>query len=445
MADKKTSRDLVPEKVQETTFNEILSRQENRECADCKNKSPTWASIDFGVLLCIRCSGYHRNLGPTITRVRSTKLDTWERKNIDIIQNVNNKLANDYWEYKIPKSYKRLDNNASPEECKKFVNEKYIRKSYAPQGHIDPVKEYLEAVRNGTVVERKKEEPKPKEKLPEPKRKRSISLEREEKAKKAENKVTVPQKTFDLLGFEEPTPAPTNVKPTTNNTTGFGFDWNTPATTSTTTNPAPTNGKPDNSFDFFSFGQPTQAPSQTTNNASTPTKQNPEPTPETKKLDILSLYAPAPQPIIPNVGTGYNMNYNNFNPGMMYPGMNNGMNGGMNPGMNGGMNMGGGYGGMNPNPYGNMPMNGGYPQNMNNMGGGYNMNQGGSNQGGMMNNGGGMGYNMNAFPNNGFNGGQNGMNGGQSGFNNFGGGFNNMPTQGQVSSNSYQGMNFYGK
>ena len=37
------------------------------------------ASIDFGVFVCLNCSGAHRALGPTITRVRSAKLDTWNK------------------------------------------------------------------------------------------------------------------------------------------------------------------------------------------------------------------------------------------------------------------------------------------------------------------------------------------------------------------------------
>jgi len=49
--------DTVPEKVQEAIFNDLLSRPENQECADCNSKSPTWVSIDFGVFVCIRCSG----------------------------------------------------------------------------------------------------------------------------------------------------------------------------------------------------------------------------------------------------------------------------------------------------------------------------------------------------------------------------------------------------
>lgn len=48
---------FVPQKVAEAIFNQILERPENKVCADCPNKSPTWASIDFGVFVCLRCAG----------------------------------------------------------------------------------------------------------------------------------------------------------------------------------------------------------------------------------------------------------------------------------------------------------------------------------------------------------------------------------------------------
>jgi stromal membrane-associated protein len=35
----------------------LLKAKPNTYCADCDSKIPRWASITFGVFLCIRCSG----------------------------------------------------------------------------------------------------------------------------------------------------------------------------------------------------------------------------------------------------------------------------------------------------------------------------------------------------------------------------------------------------
>lgn len=38
---------------------------------------PDWASLNFGALVCIECSGIHRNLSSRPSRVRSLELDEW--------------------------------------------------------------------------------------------------------------------------------------------------------------------------------------------------------------------------------------------------------------------------------------------------------------------------------------------------------------------------------
>jgi len=40
-------------------------------------KSPQWASVSFGTLFCLECSGVHRSLGVHITFVRSIAMDSW--------------------------------------------------------------------------------------------------------------------------------------------------------------------------------------------------------------------------------------------------------------------------------------------------------------------------------------------------------------------------------
>lgn len=35
----------------------------NDKCADCGAPDPDWASLNLGILICIECSGIHRNLG----------------------------------------------------------------------------------------------------------------------------------------------------------------------------------------------------------------------------------------------------------------------------------------------------------------------------------------------------------------------------------------------
>lgn len=49
----------------------------NNFCVDCNAPNPEWASLNLGVLMCIECSGIHRNLGSHISKVRSLTLDEW--------------------------------------------------------------------------------------------------------------------------------------------------------------------------------------------------------------------------------------------------------------------------------------------------------------------------------------------------------------------------------
>lgn len=59
---------------------------------------PTWASLNLGALICIECSGIHRNLGTHLSRVRSLDLDDWPRELTQVLTAIGNHLANSIWE-----------------------------------------------------------------------------------------------------------------------------------------------------------------------------------------------------------------------------------------------------------------------------------------------------------------------------------------------------------
>ncbi|KAI8476669.1 MAG: hypothetical protein J3K34DRAFT_455561 [Monoraphidium minutum] len=76
----------------------------NRRCADCGAQDPDWASLNLGVLLCIECSGVHRQLGVQVSKVRSCTLDVrvWEPQVVGVVEAIGNDASNAVWEAAMP-------------------------------------------------------------------------------------------------------------------------------------------------------------------------------------------------------------------------------------------------------------------------------------------------------------------------------------------------------
>ncbi|OIW18264.1 hypothetical protein TanjilG_20319 [Lupinus angustifolius] len=72
----------------------------NDKCADCGKPEPDWASLNLGILVCIECSGIHRNLGVHISKVRSLTLDVkvWDLSVLTMFKSLGNLFANSVWE-----------------------------------------------------------------------------------------------------------------------------------------------------------------------------------------------------------------------------------------------------------------------------------------------------------------------------------------------------------
>lgn len=58
----------------------------NATCVDCNNIGPQWASVSYGCLVCLECSGHHRSLGVHLSFVRSVQMDSWTDKQINAME-----------------------------------------------------------------------------------------------------------------------------------------------------------------------------------------------------------------------------------------------------------------------------------------------------------------------------------------------------------------------
>uniref|UniRef100_A0A672ZLI9 ArfGAP with GTPase domain, ankyrin repeat and PH domain 1 n=1 Tax=Sphaeramia orbicularis TaxID=375764 RepID=A0A672ZLI9_9TELE len=107
----------------------IRSIRGNGRCADCEAQNPDWASLNLGALICIECSGIHRNLGTHLSRVRSLDLDEWPLELIKVMSSIGNELANSVWEANAQGRLKPGP-DASREERERWIRAKYEQRLF---------------------------------------------------------------------------------------------------------------------------------------------------------------------------------------------------------------------------------------------------------------------------------------------------------------------------
>lgn len=120
---------------QEEVLQRLTALPGNDCCADCGAPNPEWASLSLVVLVCIECSGVHRELGTHISRVRSAALDTWTREHLAVMVAFGNTLANSVWEGAAPsqaKQYKKPEPGSPREVRSTWIQNKYVHRLFLP-------------------------------------------------------------------------------------------------------------------------------------------------------------------------------------------------------------------------------------------------------------------------------------------------------------------------
>ncbi|XP_013863478.1 arf-GAP with Rho-GAP domain, ANK repeat and PH domain-containing protein 1 [Austrofundulus limnaeus] len=110
---------------------QIWAEPSNSSCADCGAPKPDWAAVNLCVVICKQCAGEHRGLGPSISKVRSLKMDkkVWTEELIQVFLQLGNDRVNSFWAANVPPS-EALSPSSSSENRRCFISNKYRQGKY---------------------------------------------------------------------------------------------------------------------------------------------------------------------------------------------------------------------------------------------------------------------------------------------------------------------------
>nr|CAD7259111.1 unnamed protein product [Timema shepardi]CAD7569147.1 unnamed protein product [Timema californicum] len=119
--------------LQQAIIRYVLKLPGNDRCCDCNSQNDaTWLSTNFGIIVCIECSGIHRDLGVHISRIQSLTLDNVGTSQLLLVRHMTNVLFNEIMEATLQQSSKPTPSSTMEERCE-FIRAKYVERKFTLQ------------------------------------------------------------------------------------------------------------------------------------------------------------------------------------------------------------------------------------------------------------------------------------------------------------------------
>ena len=94
-----------------------------------------WLSVNLGVLICLQCSGVHRNLSVQVSRIRSLDLDDLQTFELLVAFSMSNQLFNEVMEANLTDP--KPTHETESEQRVQFIRNKYVQRKYIDRGITD--------------------------------------------------------------------------------------------------------------------------------------------------------------------------------------------------------------------------------------------------------------------------------------------------------------------